>query len=389
MAAEEVLNYIDDALVVDLTREMVRIETVNPPGDELPLAELLRDRISGFGIETKLLEVGENRANLIGRIPGSGEKPSMVLCGHLDTVPFGNESWEHPPLSGIEADGRIWGRGSTDMKGGVAAIIAAAAAVRLSGLSLRGDLILAFTAGEEVDCLGARSMAEGRVLDGAGCLLIAEPTDMDIFIVQKGALWLEAVTYGQAAHGSMPHEGRNAIIPMADFIQKAAQVLDSSLHHQHLARPTLNIGTIEGGVRTNIVPDCCRVTIDLRTLPGQDHQLLYGLFRELLEQSAKRGAVGSELKIIASRAAVDTPAEDPFVQLFTEAARQVLEAPPKTGGAPYFTDGAILVPALKAPMIICGPGEVALAHKVDESVKIENLHKAARLYALAAARLLH
>ncbi|MGA2401277.1 MAG: M20 family metallopeptidase [Syntrophobacteraceae bacterium] len=388
MAAEKVLDYIDEALVLDLTSEMVRVQTVNPPGDELPLAEMLRDRISGCGIEVRLLSLGENRANLISRISGSGERPSMVLCGHLDTVPFGNEPWEHPPLSGIKVDDRIFGRGSSDMKGGVAAMVAAAVAIRRSGLRLRGDLVLAFTAGEEVDCLGARSMVEGRLLEGAGCLVIAEPSDMDVYIAQKGALWLEAITYGKAAHGSLPHQGRNAILPMADFVLKAVNALDPCVRHRHLGQPTINIGTIQGGLRTNIVPDCCRLTIDLRTLPGQDHQHLYGMFRELLEKSAKAACVESEFRIIASRSSVDTPADDPFVELFTEAARQVLGTKPDTGGAPYFTEAAFFVPALKVPMVICGPGEAALAHKANESVKIDNLYKAARTYALAAARFL-
>ncbi len=385
MAAEEVLHCIDEALVQDLTCEMVRMQTTNPPGDELPLAEMLRNRISGLDIEARLLALGENRANLICRISGSGERPSMVLCGHLDTVLLGNEPWEHPPLSGIKADGRIFGRGSSDMKGGVAAMVAALVAIRRSGLRLRGDLVLALTAGEEVDCLGARSMVEGRLLEGAGCLVIAEPTDMDVYIAQKGALWLEAITYGKAAHGSLPHQGTNAILPMADFVQKAVNALGPSVRHSHLGQPSINIGTIQGGSGTNIVPDCCKSTIDLRTLPGQDHQHLYVMLRDLLEESAKAAGAKSELRIIAGRSAVDTPTDDPFVELFTEAARQVLGTRPDIGGAPYFTDGAIFIPVLKVPMVICGPGEAALAHKANESVKIDNLCKAARIYAIAAA----
>ena len=294
MAAEEVLHCIDEALVQDLTCEMVRMQTTNPPGDELPLAEMLRNRISGLDIEARLLALGENRANLICRISGSGERPSMVLCGHLDTVLLGNEPWEHPPLSGIKADGRIFGRGSSDMKGGVAAMVAALVAIRRSGLRLRGDLVLALTAGEEVDCLGARSMVEGRLLEGAGCLVIAEPTDMDVYIAQKGALWLEAITYGKAAHGSLPHQGTNAILPMADFVQKAVNALGPSVRHSHLGQPSINIGTIQGGSGTNIVPDCCKLTIDLRTLPGQDHQHLYVMLRDLLEESAKAAGAKSE-----------------------------------------------------------------------------------------------
>jgi succinyl-diaminopimelate desuccinylase len=172
---------------------------------------------------------------------------------------------------------------------------------------------------------------------------------------------------------------------MADFILKAVNALDLSVRHRLLGSPTINIGTIQGGSRPNIVPDRCTAVIDLRTLPGQDHQYIYGVFRELLEKSAKAAGVESEIRVLADRSPADTPADDPFVELFTGAARKVLGTEPVIGGAPYFTEGAIFMPVLKVPMVICGPGEADLAHNANESVKIENLIRAARIYAVAAA----
>ncbi len=389
---ENVLDCVDEDLAVDLTRDMVRMRTANPPGDEILLARMLRERTSALGLDARLYPFDSTRANLVCRIPGSGELPSVVFSGHLDTVPFGEERWEHGPLSGDIADGRIFGRGSADMKGGVAAMIAAAAAVRRSGLALRGDLVLALTAGEEVDCIGANRMVGEDLLAGAGCLIVAEPTDMDVCIAEKGALWIEVLTRGKAAHGSTPHLGRNAVIPMAGVIRKLAEFSPACRRHPLLGGSTMNIGTIKGGTNTNIVPDRCSLTIDFRTVPGQDHQSIFRSVRELMEESMRESAhcdgIEWDLRILGDRPPVDTAADDPFVEIFARAARQVLGHEPTIAGVTYFTDGAILAQALRAPMVICGPGEASAAHQADESVKIDNLRLAARTYALAAASLL-
>jgi succinyl-diaminopimelate desuccinylase len=253
---------------------------------------------------------------------------------------------------------------------------------------LRGDLALALTAGEEVDCIGANLLVRQGLLMGAGSLIIAEPTDMDVCIAEKGAMWIEAIIRGKAAHGSSPHLGQNAIIPMADFVQKVARLSHPFFTHPLLGGSTMNIGTIEGGFRTNVVPDLCRLTIDFRTVPGQDHQHMYRMVRELMEEAAGNAGVEWEVNMIADRLPVDTPADDPFVKLFAEAAQHVLKREPSICGVSYFTDGAILSQALQVPMVICGPGEAAVAHQANESVKIDNLRLAARTYAMAAASLL-
>jgi len=386
--AEKVLQAIDEPLIVELTQEMVRTETVNPPGNELALAEPLATRLTALGFEPRILPFQGRRANLLCRIPGSGTKPALILSGHLDTIPFGNEPWEHHPLSAAVVDGKIHGRGTSDMKGGNAALIAAAHAILRAGVSLQGDLILAFTAGEEVDSIGAATLVREGELKGIGALIIAEPSNLQTYIAEKGALWLEALTKGKAAHGSSPHLGKNAIIPMADFIQKVLRLNLPHRPHPILGGPSLNVATINGGVKTNVVPDRCRLTLDFRTVPDQEHDEIVKVVEGLLKEAAANGSVEAELSIINHRLPVETSPTDPFVTLFQKAAGEVMGQAPPLGGAAYYTDGAVFVPALKVPMVIFGPGDAALAHQVNEWVEIEKLKIASRVYALAALRYL-
>lgn len=383
-AAEKVLQAIDEGLVIELTQDMVRTETVNPPGDELALAEPLATRLSALGFDPKVLPFQGRRANLLCRIPGSGTKPALIMSGHLDTVPFGSEPWEHHPLSAEVTDGKIHGRGASDMKGGNAAMIAAAHAILRTGVPLQGDLILAFTAGEEVDSVGAATLIQNGELKGIGALIIAEPSNLQTSIAEKGALWLEASTKGKGAHGSSPHLGKNAITPMADFILKALRLKLPHRPHPILGGPSLNVATIEGGFKTNVVPDRCRLTLDFRTVPGQEHDEIVKMVEGLLKEAATDGEVSAELVIINNRRPVETSPDDSFVKLFQAAAQEVMGQEPPLGGAAYYTDGAVFVPALKIPMVIFGPGDAALAHQVNEWVEIEKLKIASRIYALAS-----
>ncbi|MBI3989200.1 MAG: M20 family metallopeptidase [candidate division NC10 bacterium] len=387
-AAEKVLHAIDERLIVELTQEMVRTETVDPPGDELTLAEPLATRLTTLGFDPQVLPFQGRRANLLCRIPGSGEKPALIMSGHLDTVPFGHEPWEHHPLSAVIADGKIYGRGASDMKGGNAAMIAAAHAVLRTGVPLQGDLILALTAGEEVDSVGAATLIRNGELKRIGALIVAEPSNLQTYTAEKGALWLEALTKGKAAHGSSSHLGKNAITPMADFILKVLRL--KLPHHSHpiLGGPSLNVATIEGGFKTNVVPDHCRLTLDFRTVPGQEHDEIVKMIEGLLKEAATDGEVSAELFTINNRRPVETSPDHLFVTLFQEAAGEVISQPPPIGGAAYYTDGAVYVPALKVPMVIFGPGDAALAHQVNEWVDIEKLKIASKVYALAALRFL-
>lgn len=380
-------DLVDADLAIGLARDLIRVNTVNPPGNELTLADLLQGRLRDLGIAAEPCLAAEGRASLVARIPGSGGRGGLILSGHLDTVPFGSDPWSRDPLGADLVNGRIYGRGACDMKGAVAAIVAAADAVRRSAIRLAGDLILAFTCGEEGEALGATDLVRRGVLTGAGGLLIGEPTNLDLVIAEKGAFWPRLTFKGKSAHGSMPHLGANAVSAMADFVVRV-EAMDLSRPGHPLTGPsTLNVGPVQGGIRPNMVPDRCSVVLDFRTAPGTDTPGLRRRIEDLArEVCGRRPGITFELDVTTDRPPIETPGDHPLVALVIQLLEAQRGAPVVPKGVPYYTDGATLAPGYGLPLVICGPGDPGLAHQVDEWIPAAQVVGAARLYAAIAAR---
>lgn len=363
---------------VALTRELVRFDTINPPGNERPCAERVGALLEGAGFAVTYHELGPGRASLVARL-GRGEG-ALCFTGHLDTVPLGTAPWSHAPHAGETDGGRLYGRGSSDMKSGVAAFVVAA--TRLAPhLARTCGLVLVITAAEETGCEGAAALA-GRsgALGAAGAIVVAEPTCNYPFVGHKGALWLRARTTGITAHGSMPERGVNAIYKAARAVTKLERLAFDALPHPVLGAPTLNVGVIAGGLNVNSVPDACIVEIDIRTIPEQKHaQILERLREELGEDVALETVTGAD--------GVWTDAAHPWVREVFELATPIVGARPDVRGAPYFTDASYLTPAYgNAPTVILGPGELPLAHQTDEYCLVERIEQATELFTAIARR---
>src|SRR6266704_5720784 len=221
---ERALAAWDDEALVQLTRDLVRMRSINPPGDEAAVATYVAERCERAGMFADTVPHEEaGRASVVGGLRGTGERPALLFSGHLDTVPAG-ENWQHDILAAEVSDGKIWGLGTTDMKPGVAAMVVAMEAIRRTGVALQGDLLLAGTAGEEVDSMGAQRLVQQQKLPDVGLMIIGEPTTNRVFTAGKGVLWLELNTKGKTAHGSMPHLGVNAIMHMNRLLQALAAV---------------------------------------------------------------------------------------------------------------------------------------------------------------------
>ena len=359
---------------LDLARELVRVDSCNPPGGEAACAELLGRCLEAAGFRIELHPLAAGRPNLVARLP-AGDGPTLCLSGHMDTVPLGEAPWSFDPLGGEIAGGRLLGRGACDMKGGLAALTAAA--LELARLPRRrGGLLLIFSAGEETGCEGAKQLAaQAGLLGRAEALLVGEPTGLRPCLGHKGALWFEARVQGKAAHASMPHAGDNAIYKAARAIC-ALESFDFGVpEHPHLGGPTLNVGTIQGGTKVNMVPDRARFSIDARVLPGQG-----------MEQVHRRlaGYLGPEVELTllpASAEAVWTQADHPWVGEVCRVLGEVLGREVDPGGLSYFTDASALGRALGGPpVVILGPGEPEMAHQTDESCPVEQIEQAARAY---------
>jgi succinyl-diaminopimelate desuccinylase len=358
---------------VQLASELVRLNTVNPGGGEAVAARLVADFLADCPVQTEFHELGPGRESLIVRY-GERDTGKLPLCfsGHLDTVPLGTAKWARNPLSGEIADGRLWGRGSTDMKGGIAAMVVAFQRLCRSGVSC--PVILALTASEETGCQGASAIAGkmGRV----GGLIIAEPTHCSIATSHKGALWLRIRAVGKAAHGSKPELGDNAIDSVVQALAGTREIVRSAATHARLGPVTSNVGTIVGGTATNMVADSCEATVDIRLTPGLSATTVLRDIRARL-----RRGVSAEPDLALD--AVDSATDDPWILSVIRDANRICGTPLAATSASFFTDASVLVPALgNPPVAIVGPGDPHLAHQVDESCSVEAIDRATDLYEL-------
>jgi succinyl-diaminopimelate desuccinylase len=367
--------------VVELTRELVRTETINPPGDEARAARILAARLEAAGLEVVAHELGgPERTSLVARWPGTGDAPALCLTGHLDTVPLGGSDWERDPLGGEVDDDRLHGRGASDMKGGVAAIVVAAERVAALGRG-RAGLEVVLCAGEETGCDGALALARAAgALGDCGALLVAEPTTNYPCVAHKGVVWLDMLADGRTAHGSMPHLGENAIHKLARAIVALEDFAFEADEHPLLGAPTLNVGTVSGGININSVPDRARAGLDVRTVPGLGADSV----------AAQLAAAAGEQVRIETRLAldpVDTDPGDDWVREVFAAMGPLVGETPEPRGLAYFTDACALVPAYGTPpAIVCGPGDADQAHRTDESCSVAALEAAAEGFFEVARR---
>jgi succinyl-diaminopimelate desuccinylase len=261
---------------------------------------------------------------VLARLKSSRKKPALLFNGHLDTVPVGAEKWIHEPFEAKLSEGKVWGRGSADMKGGLAVLMVAVKALVDARMPLQGDLILTATAGEEVDSLGAIAVAGRPDLGPIQAVVIPEPSYNDVFIAEKGAFWLELTTQGKTAHGSMPEQGRNAIMMMVALLNELEKLSFPFKEHTLLGGFSKSINTISGGVKTNVVPDSCAVTVDMRTVPGQDHRAILKQIEDLIADLSRRiPDFKASAKVANDRAPVETSPNDPMVQSFYDVVAEV------------------------------------------------------------------
>ncbi|WP_375412099.1 M20 family metallopeptidase [uncultured Bradyrhizobium sp.] len=366
---------------IELSRELIAFNTINPPGNELSCIRHLEKILSDSGLETSLQNFAPDRANLVARIGGVGRNPPLCFTGHVDTVPLGSAPWSVDPFAGEIIDGKMYGRGSTDMKCGVAAFVAAIGnmTAQLEGTS---GAILVITAGEEIGCEGAFHLARAGILGPAGAIIVAEPTSNAALVGHKGALWLRLTLKGTTAHGSMPHLGINAAYKAARVITALETFQFNVAPHRYLGSPTLNVGTVHAGLNVNSVPDLAEIGVDIRSIPGLDHSRI----REHLK--AELGEDVS-LETIVDVGAVWTDPSLSWISGVYGIVRDVTgeEAGSEPRTAPYFTDASALTPALgNPPTIILGPGEAAKAHQTDEYCSVQRIREASDIYARLAAK---
>lgn len=360
--------------LITLTKKLLSFNNINPPGNEEGIARYTGSLLSESGFNVRLEEYDRGRLHLIAEKGISANSHPVILSGHFDTVPLGNNKWNVDPFGGEVSDGKIWGRGSSDMKGGVAAMIMAAIDASKNGAP-EGGVRLIFTAAEELGCIGIQQLM--KTIDDKGsasAIIVGEPTGNIPATGHKGAIYLNAVTTGKTAHSSMPHLGDNAIYKAAEAILKAKEFKFETEEDPLLGFPTINVGKMSGGLNLNSVPDHAEFTIDIRSTSKTDHTRTISRLAEELGNETM-------LEVLVDMTPVFTPEDDPFVRMVYEICGidKNMAGYPKS--LPYLTDGSVLQKTYGGvPTIILGPGEPEMAHKTDEFCYINKLEESYRIY---------
>jgi len=371
-----------------LTRALVRVDSRNPtlaagaPG-EGPCAEVLRGILTAWGFRVELHDAAPGRPNLVARIGAAAQAGrSLMFNGHLDVV--GVEGMIHPPFSAEERDGRLYGRGSADMKGGIAAMCAAA--WRAAQAGARGEIIIAAVADEEYESLGTRTLLERGVR--ADACVVTEPTRLSIMPAHRGFVWLEVDVAGRAAHGSRWDIGVDAIrhagLLLAELDAYDAEVLPARTHPL-LGRGSLHASLIHGGIGMSTYPDRCVLKLERRTIPGESAADALEEVKRLCDRiRARRASFAADVRLLVTQGPSDVAVDSPLVQGLGEALRERGEAVTVEGMSAW-TDAALLNDA-GIPAVCFGPGDISLAHAAEEYISLDEIDRAAAVLASFASR---
>jgi succinyl-diaminopimelate desuccinylase len=405
-ALEQVLARIDADEVVALTRDLVRIPSVYRPDDpdatEARVAAHVEAwlRREGFAVQTQAVAPG--RPNVIGTL---GEKRpggrSLLLEGHTDVVTEGDpREWTWPPFGAELTNGRIYGRGTADMKGGLAAAMVAAAAFRRAGVEPPGKLVVGALVDEEDRMLGARHLvttAVGRDLDAA---IICEPEDNELCLVQRGVVWARVRVRGKMAHGAMPEAGLNPVTALGAMLREVP-ALERRIRRRCERSPPLRPPTVTptiiqappkgvGVPQSNVIPAFGEMTLDVRVTPGIGADALDAELAALC-RAGEKAVPGLKVEwepVNPFRLATKVDKSEPIVQAMIAGVKKATGRAPRYGGVPGSTDGTILRMELGLPIVTCGPGNRLIPHQVDEYVEVTQLIDAARIYASSAMKFL-
>jgi acetylornithine deacetylase/succinyl-diaminopimelate desuccinylase family protein len=373
---------VDADEVLAVARSLLAARSENPGGTEDEAAAVAVGVLEELGAGPEVVRGAAGRPSVVATI-GDGDGPTLAWNGHLDTVPAGSlDTWVADPFAGEVIDGRLIGRGACDMKGPIAAALAAAAAVRRVGIEGPGRVTFHLAADEELAGIhGTKVLWERGMLD-QDAAIVGEPTELQLGVAERGGAWITATAYGVAAHGSQPRRGVNAITSMARLLLRLEEALPD-LTHPLIGGPTVNAALIEGGSAPNVVPDRCAVDIDRRLLPGEDDPAaVLAPFRRLIEEiRAEHPEVRIDVTIREWTDAAEASPDERIVRLAGAAVAEAGGGPAAAAGFSGITDARYYLNHAKIPTVILGPGSMTVAHTADEWVTVDELAIAARAYA--------
>jgi len=383
-------DYIDEEALISRTRRFVQIPTENPPGDYEAMARLVEEEAKNVGLSTKIVRGLPNKPNVFGLIQGEkADGYTLLLSGHMDVVPAGDKSkWRADPFAAEIAEGYIWGRGTADMKGALAAALEAIAALKRSNMKLSSNVMFGATVDDEIaGDMGQKYMIEKGFKEAGFPIpsfhILGEATYLNMMVSFKGRIWFTLKLLGKAAHGGAPSNGINAIDKSFRFYSKFNDVFNTfKENHPLVGSTTLNIGVIKGGLKCNIVPDECVMQYDLRMTPKERaDDWVKKVQTTLSELSASDPdfKVG-DFEVFEKRMPIECNIKLREINILFDIIQKVTKKTPEFQGTLSAGD---LYHSLThgIPGVWIGPGDPNVLHQVDERIEIDQLIKASRIYA--------
>jgi acetylornithine deacetylase len=398
----------------EILAELVAIPSVNPMGRsvgagelfERPLTEHLERWFRSLGLETFRQTIEPNRDNIVARLDGAGaDVPVVLFDAHQDTVPV--EGMTIDPFRPVVRDGRLFGRGACDIKGGMAAMLAAVARLARERPKPRPTVLMSCTVNEEHGFTGAQGLCEmWRYVDASHvdaslrdataslgetrprgfeetrphCAIVAEPTELEVIVAHKGMVRWQCRTKGRAAHSSVPDRGANAIFRMTPVLQALeryqSELAAKAAEHPLCGKPTLSVGTIRGGISVNTVPDSCTIEIDRRLLPEDDPASVYREVIDYVARHVEHAAYIEHLPPIMQSRGLSEAGNAALADRLAAAVSEV-QGTTKKSGVPFGTNATAF--GQHFPTVVFGPGSIAQAHTADEWVVLEQVERASEI----------
>ena len=379
----DIKSKIKEEEITNLAQELIKIPSDETAGEK-EVCEYLESYLKSLGMKVLLQKVLPNRPNIIAEVIGDEVGKSIMFNGHVDTVPVGDiKKWSMDPYSAIIKDNKLFGRGSTDMKGAIASMIIAMKFIMNDVEKFNGKIIFTGVMAEETTGLGTQKIVEENIKTDMA--VVGEPSDEKIYRAHKGTMWFNLSTYGKLEHSSESNsESNNAIINMMKLIMEINEISKEleTIENNLVGHPSINIGLIDGGTKQNMIADSCRISIDRRTLPEEKTDEILDKLRMRLDGLLSLDdRLTFDLEIDTIREAVEVVESEQIVQEVKNALNKVINKNPTISGMKATTDMSILVNQGNIPSVIYGPGFIKQAHTVDEFIEVKRLVESSQVYA--------
>ncbi|WP_130805834.1 M20 family metallopeptidase [Senegalia massiliensis] len=374
-------EFITESKIINILQRLSKIDSTQPEGNEKDVVIEILYIFKDYDIDYKMIDHGKNRASLVITLEGKDNDNSIAFLGHIDTVPVEDyEKWIYPPFDGVIEQGYMYGRGTADMKGGVTSMILTLLYLLENNITPSNKIKFCFTADEEANGIGILAVKENNILDDTKAIFVAEPSNEKIGLAEKGALWLEVNVEGLSAHGSRPELGVNAIEYLFDYIEKFKCRIKNNEVNQLLGKTTISINKFNGGIGTNVIPTEAKANIDIRTIPGHSHDEIIDISESIAQDMMNdKSNLNIKIDVENNRPAIETKRDERFIKNIEQIFKQ-LKYDFDYKGIYFYTDASQVIPDIKVPFVILGPGDDKMAHQRNEKIKLSSISNITEIY---------